>query len=176
MHVHTHPSSCNVTAKNPLTIISCQCFSIGGIYLNQLGHFLKPSPPPPKKGVPVVAQWKWIWLVSTRTQVQSLASLSGLRSRRCHELWYRLQTQLGSQVAVAVVLASGYSSDSTPSLGISICCGCRPKKTKTKNKIKPRLYSISTEAPTRGQPDFLKTYLLLLWMHRLCWSSSGSSF
>ena len=36
-----------------------------------------------------------------RTQVQSLASLSGLRIRRCCELWCRSQTQLGSRVAVA---------------------------------------------------------------------------
>ena len=37
-----------------------------------------------------------------RTWVQSLASLSGLRIWRCHELWCRLQTWLGSCVAVAV--------------------------------------------------------------------------
>ena len=38
-------------------------------------------------GVPSVAQQKWIWLVSMRPQVQSLASLSGLRIQSCHELW-----------------------------------------------------------------------------------------
>ena len=51
-----------------------------------------------------------------------LALLSGLRCRS--------QTWLGSCVAVAVVQASGYSSNLTPSLGTSICCGCSPKKTK----------------------------------------------
>ena len=30
-------------------------------------------------------------------------SLSGLRIRRCHEVWYRSKTRLGSGVAVAVV-------------------------------------------------------------------------
>ena len=40
-----------------------------------------------KRGVPVVAPWKWIWLVSLRTQVPFLASLSGLRIRLCRELW-----------------------------------------------------------------------------------------
>ena len=35
--------------------------------------------------------------------VQSLALLSGLRIQRCHELWFRLQTWLGSGIAVAVV-------------------------------------------------------------------------
>jgi len=34
-------------------------------------------------GVPIMAQRKHIWLVSMRTQVQSLALLSGLRIQRC---------------------------------------------------------------------------------------------
>ena len=42
-------------------------------------------------------------LVSMRTQVRSLASLSGLRIRHSLELQCRLQTWLGSRVAVAVV-------------------------------------------------------------------------
>ena len=54
-------------------------------------------------GVPVIAQQKWIRLGTMRMQVRSLASLSGLRIRCCHELWCRLQMQLGSWVAVAVV-------------------------------------------------------------------------
>ena len=33
----------------------------------------------------------------------SLASLSGLRIWHCRELWYKLQTRLGSRVVVAVV-------------------------------------------------------------------------
>ena len=37
-----------------------------------------------------------------RMLVGSLASLSGLRIQRCHELWCRSQTQLGSRTAVAV--------------------------------------------------------------------------
>uniref|UniRef100_A0A8C3X0H2 Ig-like domain-containing protein n=1 Tax=Catagonus wagneri TaxID=51154 RepID=A0A8C3X0H2_9CETA len=68
-------------------------------------------------GVPVVAQWvtnptsihedtgsiPGLTLVSMRTRVRSLASLSGLRIRHCRELWCRLETCLGSHVAVAVV-------------------------------------------------------------------------
>ena len=46
-----------------------------------------------------------------------------------------LQRRLGSSVAVALVQAGGYSSDSTPNLGISICRRYGPKKTKDKNKI-----------------------------------------
>ena len=44
-----------------------------------------------------------IRLVSMRMQVQSLALLSGLKIRYCHELWCRSQTRLGSLVAMAVV-------------------------------------------------------------------------
>ena len=47
-----------------------------------------------------------------RLRVRPLALLSGLRIRRCHELWCRLQMRLrsGVAVAVAVVEAGGYSS------------------------------------------------------------------
>ena len=55
-------------------------------------------------GVPLVAQWKQIWLVSMRTQVQSMVLLCGLRIRRCHELWCRWQMRLVSSVAVAVAV------------------------------------------------------------------------
>ena len=54
------------------------------------------------KKPPVVAQRKHIWLASMRTQVQSLAFLSGLRIWYWCELWCRTQTWLGSWVAVAV--------------------------------------------------------------------------
>ena len=37
-------------------------------------------------------------------------------------------------VAVAVAMASSYSSDSTPSLGTSICIRCGPKNTRKKKK------------------------------------------
>ena len=85
-------------------------------------------------GVPFVAQQKHIWLASIRTQVWSLASLSGLRIRRCRELWCRSQTQVRSCIAVAVVKATGYSSNLTPSRGISICHKYGPKKIKKKKE------------------------------------------
>ena len=69
-----------------------------------------------------------------RTQVRPLASLGRLRIRRCHEQWRRLQPRLGYRVAVAVVCS--YSSNSTPSLGTSMCCGCDRKKKKKKKKKK----------------------------------------
>ena len=77
-----------------------------------------------------MAQQKRIGLASVRTQVQSLALLNGLRIWRGHELWCRMQTWLGSRVDVAVVKASSYNSNLTPSLGTSICHRCGPKKTK----------------------------------------------
>ena len=85
-------------------------------------------------GVPVVAQWKWTLLVSMRMLVQSLVLLTGLRIQCCHELWCSSQTQLRSCIAVAVAKADNCSSDSTPSLEISLCRICSPKKTK-KNDV-----------------------------------------
>ena len=37
------------------------------------------------RGVPIVAQWKRIWLVTMKSWVQSLTLLSGLRIRCCHD-------------------------------------------------------------------------------------------
>ena len=71
-----------------------------------------------------------------RLRVRSLPLLSGLRLRRCRELWCRLQTRLGSRVAVALAWACGYSSDSTPSLGTSICRGSSPRNSKKTKKKK----------------------------------------
>ena len=79
-----------------------------------------------------MAQWKQIWLASTR----SLASLSGLRIWHCREPWCRSQTWIWSRIAVVVAEASGYSSEWIPSLGTSTCHGCSPRKTKqTKKEI-----------------------------------------
>ena len=50
--------------------------------------------------------------------------------------------QLRSRVAVAVAEANGYSSDSTPGQGTSVCRGYGPKKTKKK---KVRRISINIE-------------------------------
>ena len=55
------------------------------------------------RGVPIVAQWKRIWLASMRTHVRSLTLLNGLRIQHCRELWYRLKILLGAWVTVAVV-------------------------------------------------------------------------
>ena len=44
--------------------------------------------------------------------------------------------QLRSGVAVAVVPTGSCSSDWTPRLGTSMCCGCGPKKTKEEKERK----------------------------------------
>ena len=79
-------------------------------------------------GVPIVARGSQIQLVSMRTRIRSLDSLSGLRIRHCHELWRRSQIWLGSCIAVAVAVASSCSSNLTPNLGTSIFCACGLKK------------------------------------------------
>ena len=55
------------------------------------------------RGVPVMAQWKWIQLGTMRLWVWSLASLSGLRIWHCCELWCRSQMWLRSGFAVVLV-------------------------------------------------------------------------
>ena len=70
-----------------------------------------------------------------KMQVQSLASLSGLRIQWCHQLQCRSQIQLVSGIAMAVAKACSCSSDLTPSTGISICCRCGHKKKKRENRI-----------------------------------------
>ena len=71
--------------------------------------------------------------------LEDAGSIPGLaqcvRIQHCHELWCRSQTQLGSGIVVAVVQASGYSSDSNPSLGAYICVRCGPKRQKKKKDI-----------------------------------------
>ena len=69
-------------------------------------------------------------------KVGSLAPLSELRIRRCHELWCRSQMQLRSGIAVAAAQAGSCSSYSTPSLGTSMC---RKYSTKKKTKRKRKL-------------------------------------
>jgi len=54
------------------------------------------------RGVPVVAQWLTNPTRNHEARVRSLPLLSGLTIQRCRELWCRLQTQLGSRVAVAL--------------------------------------------------------------------------
>ena len=74
-----------------------------------LGYFLQ-APSKGSKSLILFKKyiWEFPWWCSRnhatmRLQVQSLASLSGLRIWHCCELWCRLQARLGSGVAVALV-------------------------------------------------------------------------
>ena len=58
-----------------------------------------------------MAQQKRIRLGTMKLRVRSLASVTGLRIRRCHDLWCRSQTWLGCGVAMALAWASSNSSD-----------------------------------------------------------------
>ena len=93
-----------------------------------------------------------------RTRVPSLASLSGLRICCGCVLWCRSQKWLRSGVAVAVAQACSYSSDSTPSLGTSICCGCGPQKTKKKS-----VFVFWFFFPYKHVLDFVQCFLFISW-------------
>ena len=72
--------------------------------------------------------------------VRSLASLSGLRIQYCRELWWRLQTQLRSDVAVAVAvmpaaLAPIGSLAWEPPYAVSMALKGKKKKKKKKKKF-----------------------------------------
>ena len=102
----------------------------------------------------------------TSIHERSLALLSVLRIQGYHELWYRSQTGLGSCIAVAVVQASGCSSDSTPSLGTSICSGCGPKKQKKEKQLTTAgtSYFATFPFPSEGS-EFLGLGRRAKWQH-----------
>ena len=105
-----------------------------------------------------VVQWKKIQLVSMRMWIPSLASFSGLGIWCCCEMRCKSQTQLGSQVSVAVVKAGSCSSNLSPSLGTSRSYGCGPLNNNNKN-------------PPKKPQTILGILLLLHWLrirHSYC--------
>ena len=79
-----------------------------------------------------MAQWKRTRLASLRTNVLSLAFLSGFKDLACHELWCKLQTWLGSDIAMAVV----YDPEKTRKKKIKIL-EMKKKNLRNKSKNKP---------------------------------------
>ena len=82
----------------------------------------------------MVVQWRRVLLGTMRLQVPSLASLSGLRIQRCHELWCRLQMRLGSGIAVALIGPLAW--EPPYAMGVAL------KKTKDKKQNKSLFVSI----------------------------------
>ena len=86
-------------------------------------------------GVPIMVQGKHIWLVSMGMQIWSLALLKWVKDLALRELWCRSQTWLGSCTVVPAVSKAGrYGSNSTPTLGTSICCGYGSRKKKKRER------------------------------------------
>ena len=87
-------------------------------------------------GAPVVAQW-----VKTPHSVREDAGLTPSLAQWVKDMallktmWYRLQTQLGSCIAVAVTWIGSCSSNLTHSLGTSISHSCGPKKRGGKSEL-----------------------------------------
>lgn len=107
-----------------------------------------------------MVQLKQMWLASMRTQVQSLASLSGLEIWHCCELWCRLQTWLKSRVTVAAPLAGSYSSDSTFAWEPPNALGAALKRPQKKKKKKKELLFWFL-GPTRSVSQHLIHYYLV---------------
>ena len=75
---------------------------VSGFASGQGDTNLERSPKASQIGVPIMAQWLTNPTSIPEDSGSVPASLSGLSIRHCPELWCRLQTQLGSCVAVAV--------------------------------------------------------------------------
>ena len=99
--------------------------------------------------VSFVDQWVTNLTISMRILVWSLTLLSGLRIQHCHELWCRSQTQIRSDIAMAVAVASSYSSHSTLSWELPYSTSVTLK---SKNKTKIKMFTIpkEVESPEQG--------------------------
>ena len=122
------PLLCPKVSQGSRTLLCFFFFPIDAI-------FNMDSPPSLKFPLQEFPQWLSrlrTQLVSMRMQVQSLAPLSGLRIRHCCGTGCRY----GSDPTLLWLWlwAGSYSSDSTPSLGTSICHRYDTKKQKKKKK------------------------------------------
>ena len=114
-----------------------------------------------RPGVPVVVQLKWIWRVSMRMWVPSLASLSGLRIPHCR----------GCRPTAAVLIG-------LPSLGTSYATGAALKSKKQKQKQNQKTKEASTSfvhgnIVSSGAKHFVREDIWLLrtchgWLEVLC--------
>ena len=105
--------------------------------------------------------------------VQSLALLTGLRNQCCCELWCSSQTWLRSWAVLSLAVAGSCSSDSTSSLGTTICHRRRPKKQESKRSRKRERKNDGRKAGRQAIHEFntfLSTHIfsqffLLIYRH-----------
>ena len=104
-------------------------------------------------------------MLTNPTNIHEDASLlPGLRLKHHRERWCRLQMQVRSGIAVAVVYTGSYSSYSTPSLGTSICHGYGPKKTPPQKKGSKNGHSCLVPGLRAKAFHFLCNLMQPLWM------------
>ena len=120
-----------------------------------------------------MAQQKRIWLGTMKLQVQSLASLSGLRIWHCHELWY-IGLRHGSDPALLWLRCRSNSkallSRSLHSFYSRCMVGRGVRKTEKKceyvNKIISKLDQSSKKGDVRLLPVILYFGWVESWMRR----------
>ena len=119
-----------------------------------------------KSGVPVMVQQKWIWVVSMRMQVWSLASISGVRIWRCRELWCWSQMWLGSHVLwpwcrqAATAWIRPLAWESPYAVGRDIKWSQKRKEKKRKEK-KRNQWDFCHEAPDLVCPRWFFVFLFV---------------
>ena len=105
-------------------------------------------------------------LTCIHEDASSISGLSGLRIQHCCELWCRSKTQLRSGVAVAVAVASSYSSNSTPTLGTSMCHECGPKKDRKKKRTQQWQHQILNPLSHQRTPCLLLNISIFAFMKK----------
>ena len=116
-----------------------------------------------------------------RMWVLSLASLSGLRIRRCCELWCKLQMQLGSRIAVVWHRLAAVVLIQPPAWELPYAAGAALKKQKEKKKEKKRKHYVSIKPSIWLEGIFLgfhKSFTgLFSWglLKHICTKREGSS-
>ena len=97
-----------------------------------------------------------------RTQVRSLASLSGLKIRHYCELWYRLQTQLRSGIAVPTAPIRPLAWEILYAVAVALKRP-KPNQTKQTNKQKKTVAKVMGNEKWENVASLSDSYLENLW-------------